>query len=416
MRRREERGFTLVELVVSMGAGLLVTAAAFLLARNSAAFFQRESSVTAAQFGSLVGMTRLQSDLRRAAYLSSPHAAADPLLCGDSTVWPAGLQDLAGINIVEGGSVLTHALDHGLSTVNGLNPDSIVIGGTFDTTEQFAVDVITTAGGGGFTVQLQNDGAMARTSLAATQGAPGITQVFAQGRFLRIVDQEGRIGWGVITGTAEINGRFQVSVAATPELPTRNSQLTCGCEGFCTGALVNPVTRVRYDLRQINPQAVPGYRPLYNRGFDPALAQFHRGDNEVARTELIRVELDAENQEIDTTLELLTEFAVDLKFGLAREQLANPPPDLPVIERFAIGAADVYATTRTPTTAGTPELARSIQVRLSTRSDRADRDVGIPPTANGGLYRYSLGPNRGFARVRTLITDITLVNQRRFTQ
>lgn len=413
--RQGARGFTLVELMVSLTAGLLIAAAAFLLARNSSRFFQHEAGITAAQFGSVIGMSRLQADIRRAGYLGSPHAMADPNLCGDTGSWPVGLQDLAGISIIEEGSVVADSTALALSTLNGLNPDAVIIGGMFDSTEQFAVDVLSDGGTGTFVIQLQNDGAVARTQVAATQGAAGLDSVFAAGRFLRIVDQEGRIGFGTITGAALVSGKWQVSVAATPTLPTRSNNETCGCEGFCTGAIVSPVTRVRYDLRAIDPVANPGYAPLYQKA-DHDVASFHRADNEVARTELVRVELAADGSEVAGSLELLTEYAVDLKFGVTREIPQNPPADVPFLQQEPIGDPDVYTVAAPPLAGGTPEHIRSVQVRLTTRATRADRQVDINPTGNGGLLRFSLGINRGYARVRTLVSDIALVNQRRWTQ
>lgn len=413
-RRSAERGFTLVELIVSLTAGILIAAAAFLLARNSSRFFQHEAGITAAQFGSVIGMSRLQADLRRAGYLGSPHAATDPSRCGDTGSWPTGLQDLAGISILEGGSVAADATNLALSTLNGLNPDAVIIGGMFDSTEQFAVDVLSDGGSGTFVVQLQNDGAVARTQVAATQGAAGLDAVFAPGRFLRIVDQEGRMGFGVITGATQASGRWQIAMAATPALPTRAVNGTCGCEGFCTGAVVNPVSRVRYDLRRIDTSTHPEYAPLYAKGFHD-VSTYHRADNEVVRTELVRVELAADGSEIDGSLELLTEYAVDLKFGITREVPQNPPAEVPVLAQEPIGGANVYTVANTPLGGGTPELIRSVQVRLTTRAARKDREVDIAATSGGGLLRFSLGINRGYARVRTLVSDIALVNQRRWT-
>jgi hypothetical protein len=40
-----------------------------------------------------------------------------------------------------------------------------------------------------------------------------------------------------------------------------------------------------------------------------------------------------------------------------------------------------------------------------------DRTVGLPKTTDGGLLRYDLGSDLGFARVRTLIADVYLSNQ-----
>ena len=53
------------------------------------------------------------------------------------------------------------------------------------------------------------------------------------------------------------------------------------------------------------------------------------------------------------------------------------------------------------------ERVRAVRARLSVRSREADRDVALP----GGLYRFRLLPDNGWARVRTFQADILLQNQ-----
>lgn len=420
LRRRQlraQRGFTLVELIVSLTAGLLIAAAAFLLARNASLFFQREAGITTAQFASVVGMTRLQADLRRAAFMSSPRPDLDPLRCGDNSGWPQGLRDLAGVTIVNGGSVADHAGDHALSTLNGLSPDTLVLGGSFSTTEQFAVDVLSAGSGGGLLLQLQENGAMVRTRLSApdaTTFQDKMSSIFRVGGFIRIVDDEGRYGFGVVSGVDTTGPRVRISVAANPALPTRSSAVVCGCQGFCTGSLVNPISRVRYDLRRIDPAQHPAYAALYRRAGFSNVSSYHRGLPEVARTELVRVELDATGAEIPESLELVSEYAVDLKFGVTAEVPQNPPQPVPVLQRFPVGHATVYDIARPIAAGGTPERIRAVQVRLSVRNADRDRDQNLVlPTPDGGLFRYNLGVDRGFARMRTLIADVSLPNQTR---
>lgn len=415
-RRARERGFTLVELIVSLTAGLLIAAAAFLLARNASTFFQREAGITTAQFASVVGMARLQADLRNVAFMSSPNPAVDPRLCGDRGSWPQGLQGLSGIAILQGDSVNQHSADHALSTLNGLSPDALILGGSFSTTEQFAVDAIWAGSGGGFVVQLQDDGAMWRTRTAVGNDPVRLEEkmlgIFRVGGFLRIVDDEGRFGYGVVTGVS-VGQKVQISVGSTPALPTRSSAIVCGCQGFCTGALVNPVSRVRYDLRRIDPANNPGYAALYQKGFHD-VAAYHRGVPEVPRTELVRVELDGAGDEIPSSLELIAEYAVDLKFGVTVEVPQNPPSAVPVLERYPVGDPNVYTIAKPVLAGGTPERIRAVQVRLSVRNANRDRDGDLQlMTPDGGLIRYNLGADRGYARMRTLIADVALSNQTR---
>lgn len=408
---RRQEGFTLIELIVSMTAGLLISAAAFLLARNASSFFQHEARVTAAQFGVVVGMSRLTGDVRRASFMTVPNITdLGQKFCGDFGSYLAGMQLLAGVAIEEGGSVTDHAADHTLSVVNGLDPDSLVLSGLFGSTEQFAVAAIN-----GDVVTLQNDGAMRRTELRAAEGGDAVADIFRVGRFLRIVDKEGRTGYGIIAAPPTVVGGFtQITTSSTPAVPTRENTGTCGCEGFCTGAIVNPVSRMRYDLRAVDDTTYPRYRGLYQTS-GIADVSYHRGLPGIQRTELIRVELDADDNEIDSTLEVLAEHVVDMKFGITAVD-PNAAGNAPTLVRSEIGAPAVYVTAA-PLPGGRPQDIRAIQVRLSTRAAERDRDVQLNSvtTVDGGLLRYALrdggGTPMGFARMRTLVTEIQLMNQ-----
>jgi hypothetical protein len=328
--------------------------------------------------------------------------------------WPTGLSDLAAIQIEQGGSVVRHGADHALTTANGLDPDAIIIGGAFGTTEHFAVQAMYPAGGG-WTIVLQNDGAIVRTQLAGA----AIADVFRVGRFLRLVDPEGRQVFGAITGVGNNGTNWEVSVDGTPAVPVRDTQITCGCQLPCVGSLVNPVSRVLYDLRTIDTGVYTQYAGLYGTATHAAAAQ-HRGMAEPPRTELVRVELDADGAEIPATLEVVAEYAVDLKFGLTEGQipLANQPP---VVVRYPIGDANVYTIGSSNSTGGTPERIRAVQVRLTTRVARGDRDRAIPnpgTPATDGIFRFNLGgpvlpqerQRERFARTRTAITEVELAN------
>ena len=417
-RGASERGFTLIELMVALMAGLFVAATAFTLARNASKFFRHEAGVSSAQFAAMMGMSRLQADLQRAGFLSSPNVQSDPLRCGDMADWPDGLALLASVAIEDGGSVTRHSTDHALSTLNGLSPDAIVLGGSFGTTEQFSVRAIVAGQNGGIDVFLQtDDGAMQRT-LAAQNGGASLPQIFAAGRILRIVDDEGRQAYGVISAFDADASQPRISLTTAPVVPSKASTGVCGYTGMSIGTLVNPVVRVRYDLRAVPAATYPRYAGLDARARHDVQGQ-HQGEGTALRTELVRVEIDADDNEVPTSLEVLSEYAVDLKFGLTRAVPPVPPLTAPTLNRFAIGNAQVYAVAAGVSGGGgTPQRIRSVQVRLSTRAASADRDQAIPPPTGGGLFRFNLGvdPDHathqlGYARVRSLVADVSLPNQ-----
>ena len=411
-RKRGARGFTLIELMVSLSAGLGVAAGAFLLARSATAFFQNEARLTNAQFASMVGMTRLTSDIRRASYKSTTNAKRDPNVCGYSATWPSALQSLAGIRIVEGGSKLDHAGDHTLSTTNNLNPDSLYLSGLMNSTEHFSVAVMQAAGTGGYDIYLNKDGAYWRTKLATQTGSNIFDRIFVVGGMMRLVDQEGRATYGVISGIDESGTKPRITVSGTPKLAKRETQKTCGCTGLCLGSLVNPISTVKYDLRKVDTTVYTRYAGMFpNANVNGSKPLQFKGEVEPERTELVRVEIDVDGKELNDTLEVVAEYAVDLKFGATRTDKSTTANQTPVLARYAIADKRVYEKNASINSAGSPEYTSAVQVRLSTRAPGPDRTVGLPTTTDGGLLRFKLGTDGGFARMRTMIADVYLSNQ-----
>ncbi len=136
-RASGQRGFTLVELLVAMAAGLVVSLAAFLLSKNATRFFQNEARASASHLAATIGLNRLTADLQRAAYLSSPNILDDPEVCQVPPSPASACRRLAGISILRQGSEFLHGARLNQSIANGLHPDSIIIGGSLNSTELF---------------------------------------------------------------------------------------------------------------------------------------------------------------------------------------------------------------------------------------------------------------------------------------
>ncbi|WP_437592186.1 PilW family protein [Sorangium sp. So ce1000] len=431
IRATGQRGFTLVELLVAMAAGLVVSMAAFLLSKNATRFFQNEARASASHLAATIGLNRLAADLQRAAYLSSPNILADPEVCQVPTS-PPGLTLLAGISILQQGSVSLHAAELGQSTANGLYPDSIIIGGSLNSAELFEFRRISDASGNWVVELNPNSAAVQRTLDRAHGGGQSLTQIFAPSRFLRImVRGQEKYLYGVIE-SANVTGspptKILVALKAAPGLPTLVGLADCGVTpgGFTgDGGWVSVVSRVRYDIRSLVGKST-AYEPLV-APVTPELT----GDN--GRTELVRVELGDQDQELPETLELIAEYAVDLKFGISvATESATPGITNPQITRLPITTPEntaVYTTTAENGQIGAaPQRVRAVQVRLSTRTRAPDRDVGILPAGpDGRRLRFLIpgivasantygdtvpdGSPPVYARMRTLYADIALPNQ-----
>lgn len=415
--RAGERGFTLVEVLVAVTAGLMVSAAAFILARNATQFFQNEARISSAQLSAMMGIERLLSDLDRAAYLSTPNILNQnqiPKTCIGPGTPPKGLENLSALFIEEGGSINgTNPLPQ--SVANDMNPDRITIGGSFDNNDVFPVNLIQIGASGGYTIFLSKYSHSMTRAQAAGQK---ISNIFKTGRFIRLVDPQGIFEYyAEITGTDE--QQLSVSTAPSPYMP-QSADSGCGLgNSFHVGFVANPVTRIRYDIRSLKNNAA------YNAIVKPVNPEV-TGDNQ--RSELVRVELQANGDEIADTIELVSEYTVDLKFGLTAftANTAAPTSLTTGACQSALGGtqyacpipmpADVYTQLSGPLGNGaSPELIRSVQVRLVTRSRAPDRETDLGTGPDGRKYRFRIDlpgfPAPKFTRLRTVYAEKYLRNQ-----
>ncbi|WP_437319491.1 PilW family protein [Sorangium sp. So ce385] len=416
-RASGQRGFTLVELLVAMAAGLVVSLAAFLLSKNATRFFQNEARASASHLAATVGLNRLAADLQRAAYLSTPNIRADPEVC-EVPPAPLGLNRLAGISIRRQGSVFEGGAELAQSVANDLYPDSIIIGGSLSSNELFEFRSISNATGAMVVELNPSSAAVQRTLQRANGSGQGLSQIFAPNRILRVmVRGQTQVLYGVIQGT-NVQGDppnvIAITLKPSPGLPLLSGLGRCGVTpGGATGdgGWVNVVNRVRYNIRSLVGKDTP-YAPLV-----APISPEQSGDD--GRTELVRVELDDEDNEIPETLEVIAEYAVDLKFGISTAQESTDPSVTdPFIQRFPIMSTDNAAVyniaASNDQSSAAPQRVRSVQVRLSTRTRAPDRDVGYPERSDGRRLRFlipDIVSEATYARMRTLYADIALPNQ-----
>ena len=235
------------------------------------------------------------------------------------------------------------------------------------------------------------------------------------GRFARIYQPETNTAWyGVInTFVVDPTGAIEIQLGNAPTLPTKPGSL-CGIGIGDTGGgwLFSIVSRVQYDIRSL---AGTGSQYAAMVGSPtPALAQV-TGDN--GRTELVRTELDQNNVQIASAMELVAEYAVDMRFGITVSTPITGNNYNPTVTSYPIGNANVYTVAASIANGGTPELIRSVQVRLATRTRAPDRDADLPPGPDGRRQHFlvNAGLQPAYARVRTIYANVALPNQGGFT-
>jgi hypothetical protein len=385
-----QRGFTLVELMVAMLGGLFVSMAVFTIAKHSSSFAMQQSRVSDATLQAVVGFERLRADISRAGYLSTPNLRDDPTICR-APAYPIGLQQLASIQI---NPVAPVQLSTEI-TVNDFQPQRVTLSGSYNVGHHFSIRQIDP--GPPVQVTLQDDRqAMVEIGYTAAPTRDTLLRVFQPGRALQIIDDQGRIQVGVIADA--VGGPNPTIVLAN--VPALQFGGPCGFTGLASKGVASVVNLISYDLRDLNTGALPQYAAMFRGG--PTY--------EATRRELVREELDLTGNPFPGTLELISEYAVDLGFSLLARQgnalAAINPANVPDYASFP------YADGRGP------QQIRAVRFWLSTRSQEADRttaDSYVPAVPGPTNLRMSLHPTDRtrppFARVRTLQSTISLNNQ-----
>ena len=399
-RSGAQRGFTLVELMVAMVAGMFVSIAVFTLAKHASAFAMRQSRVADATLQNVIGFERLKADIARAGFLSTPNVARDPTVCRgavDDPSYPPWLKRIASITIEAASNPSPE------STRNGLSPKSIVMAGSYDSFDMFVARRVTQDASPVVSLSRTSLG-MANIGYEPLTGGAALGRVFKEGRALRILDDGGGVQFARISSvTGGENPTIVLSPA--PGVQFRASSVErCGVRGIGND-FVNPVTFIRYDIRSL----ASGH---------PELAKMFRGgpSYENTRRELVREEVDVDGIADPDTIELVAEYAVDLDFSLLVAENDRDP-----LSRLSGAAVPTYAGSveGLPTGNG-PQLIRAVHAWLSVRSQEADRTSGLALTTTApgpNLLRISVNPTDAtkppFARVRTLQSTISLPNQLR---
>jgi hypothetical protein len=254
----------------------------------------------------------------------------------------------------------------------------------------------------------------------------------SSGRFGHIYHPESNTHWfGVITSftTDPTTGAIKVQMAQAPGTIPQKPGSTCGLGIGDTGGgwIFSVVSRVQYSIQNLAGGAYANsqYAPIVAPPADPNQARVS-GDS--GRTELVRIELDKDNNPIVGSMQVAAEYAVDLRFGItvATPGGSNTPGPItnnnynPSTTTYAItqtGDPNVYTYAADVQHGGHPQWIRAVQVRLSTRARVPDRDTALPTGLDGRLLRFLVDPTLqpAYARVRTEYANVALPNQQGFS-
>ncbi len=452
----------MVELTVSLVAGLIVALAIAGLSKEATRTFNEEVRVSAAEAALRTAVDRLRSDLQRAAFMSTPNIQMDPMIAtplGQPNVNTAlgyvGLPLLAGIHYQSATAAGTTALNGlALNAVNAAVAPAIMdIAGNMTSAEQFQMQDwqggvgagcslinLTTTSPAIFHMLNANDAGAVDVSADAEMSNIFVPVAGSQ-FFVRIYDETGHSQFlptcKTPGGAGKIAGMYVPStttpapfiyVQGTP-LRTTDTGTQAGIGGNGTGKVyVNPVQIVRWEIIASNNGGAGDKEPgqdLAGLGGLPIEA----GVTDPNKYDLVRSYIDAvTGLVIPASTEVIAEYAVDLDFSFSVDT-GDTTGTNPTITTYDFGdannqkvAAQVKINTPGPTVPD-PQRIRSVRARLVTRTALADRSLSIDAGAPF-LYRYCLNsagcPQTAaaaaattpqWARTRTVVTEVALPNQ-----
>lgn len=406
---RLERGFTLIELMVALSAGLFLSIFVFMLTRDVSRFFQGESRLSDATMGAVIGFERLKADIARAGFLASPNLRKDPSRCPRTPTLTGGgwtsfpfLSDMGLLHITRGagGDGLQAEATQFLAD-NSLTPDHLRLYGNYQSADQFPARSVSPPGASAVTINLEpRSSAMVRLGYVpgAANAEAVIQAAFPVGRALRIVNAEGEQQYGIIQ-SASINATTLAPMVvldhAALAIVYESTNKMCGIRGHGAGVSVNVVNIIDYRLDDTLRTSA-------------AFVDLNLAANEDAgRLDLVREEVNPQTGvAFAGSQQIVAEYAVDFRLGLT----AVTSPTTLALTRYPEGdlLIDNYAKAQAvPQANQGPHFIRAVRPRLSVRTRAADRTQQITP--GPGLYRVRLGPER-FARVRTLSATVATRN------
>jgi prepilin-type N-terminal cleavage/methylation domain-containing protein len=460
--RRRQSGFTLIELTVSLVAGLIVALGIMALSREATRTFNEEARGAAAEATMRTAIDRLRADLQRAGYMSTANIMGDPSIAkvpgttniANTKASMKGILHLQSINLTSGGSLTNNLLTLSAVQTPALTPDSFDLGGNMTTAEQFEVQMIIPSAGACTQVLLSSASAamyrIAATGLGSATASQELRNAFqpvpstmSTQFIVRLVDTTGHtqyLATCAMSAAAGITGSQPYVWLDTADTPiqyasqttgaTVGQQAIGGATGYCVGCIVNPVQLVRWEITTSAKEATTTAQ--YAVGLDNTPTGYVGGVGTIDpnKYDLMRTYLDATQTPVPETSEVVAEYAVDLKLAFSVDTTLNGD-QFPTITTLAFSdttngtmwGKDVATATPFVANQG-PQRIRSARVRLVTRAAQPDRTVTVAVPSPAGLatdfmYRYCVNSSPScatsdgtlrWARARTVTAEVSLPN------
>ncbi len=366
------RGFTLIELMVTVVLSFVIVGAVYALYAQSVSAYRVEGQTLDMQDRLRFGLEHMKRDLRRSGFLATPNSAVDESVC------PAPDYELRAITITT--DPYLSQVHRPLENVE-VQPSTVTLFGDF-----FSGRVYRTSGIQGNQVTLQADG--------LPESEVEFNQIFnpypgTPSRYLRVVTPSQFEFYLPITA-ADFATR---SVTLQNSAPTASDGTLCGVTGFGEGLEVNVAGFIRYRIL-----------------FDT------RPDAETGKTDLVREELQVDGQTVVPNSQLvIADYAIDLQFydfGFDMDSVGNSPSFV------QYGVVDQVADEMGNGLLGKdgkvslPHRLRYLTIKVTVRASSEDPDYAFRQREDvyAPLTHFDLDEMAGSCRTSTLASRVELTS------
>lgn len=387
--RRAAEGFTLLELMVALVAGLTAITSIYFVGAASTRHFHEQQRIAQTQMGLRMAMEQLRRDIQRAGFLGTPNSDREIGCIRPSPRVQA--IDYERVDDPEAAGLRN-------ADENEVLADRLILTGNYATSDAYFAAGLD---GTGTTIYLQRNwqnfrrdfGQSTDLTLADEDRFEG---TFRAGRFIHLTTQHGNHFFSEIASSSAADA----SITLTSGLPVG---------GFClgglgAGAIVAPISRIEYVVTDLSTDSTAG-------GNLAALDSETAEARGLAGAQLVRRELTLDSTAgtvVANSERIVLEYVAHVAYQFAVDTAGT---GLPPSIQLQTGADAMT------TLANNPHRVRSVIVTLSARTPEIDPRFQWVESAKGNVLtgapptRYKVDPDRpGASRVRTLRSEIFLTN------
>lgn len=241
----DERGFTLIELMVALAIGAIAITSVYAVGVASSHQFREQQRVSNLQSSLRIAMHRLKRDIGRIGYHATRNINQPGETCMvTQNVMPIQLNEEADIALVQTDDF----------SANVLHADQMTLVGNYATRSEYLIDGLDNIGASAQGAYLQTEWQAFRRDFVnpASWGQPftmsmlstTFQTVFKPLRWMRLQNQDGFKFFVTITGTNATQGLPRVDFTSNPTLPIGSACVG----GNMRGGKAAPLSMIRYRL------------------------------------------------------------------------------------------------------------------------------------------------------------------------